>query len=405
MKCRGCGGSNYSRVKKNKFEASLNILFPIRAYVCNICGGRFHNYGYYISLLFNATLAFVTINLIYSFSLPNNNLDVVSDTNFANKLSITKDIGQNLKNSFADFNSGHSEQVQEQILKESEPKSELNSQSLLAKSIKEKSTTNQLQVNKQTQTLSLASIDYINKLNVNDSTKQLSIKQCFRDKKIILFDQDMFVHYDNDEQEDRISLEKGQVLVYLSVPNTGITETAHYVYSIPDEYSGLSHNFVFLDRDEDGSIDNEIHAYPKNSNFPTNLCKSTPDNLVNKCSILTQEYPFEVEFSKQLKAGINWLHSQPNHNYTIQLYAGLNLLEANNFIQQHGLEHQAKVFPAIVNGQSYFKVIVGNYDQIEVAQRRISTSPRKNHAFQPLVRKFSTYYAEISKLASRISCT
>ena len=89
-----------------------------------------------------------------------------------------------------------------------------------------------------------------------------------------------------------------------------------------------------------------------------------------------------------------WVYSQPEENFTIQLFATKQENKTAKFIQQYALTEQAKVIPAIVKGTKYYKVILGSFTEWNDAAVEIGALPQDLRDERPWVRKFNTLYPE-----------
>ena len=98
---------------------------------------------------------------------------------------------------------------------------------------------------------------------------------------------------------------------------------------------------------------------------------------------------------KQSSSGWPWIYSQPEENFTIQLFATKEESKTAKFIQQYALTERAKVISAIVKGTQYYKVILGSFIEWNDAAVEIGGLPQDLRDERPWVRKFATLYPEL----------
>ncbi len=115
--------------------------------------------------------------------------------------------------------------------------------------------------------------------------------------------------------------------------------------------------------------------------------------------IIENNNPIELaqatEPENQPLSGWPWVYSQPEENFTIQLFATKEESKTEKFIQQYALTDRAKVIAAIVKGTQYYKVILGSFAQWNDAAVEIGGLPQDLRDERPWVRKFATLYPEL----------
>ena len=95
--------------------------------------------------------------------------------------------------------------------------------------------------------------------------------------------------------------------------------------------------------------------------------------------------------------GWDWVYSQPQENFTIQLFATKAHEKTGKFIQQYALSEGAKVIQAVVKGTTYYKVLIGSFGEWNDAAVEIGTFPQDLRNQRPWVRKFGSLYKELPK--------
>jgi len=94
-------------------------------------------------------------------------------------------------------------------------------------------------------------------------------------------------------------------------------------------------------------------------------------------------------------SGWPWVYSQPEENFTIQLFATKEESKTEKFIQQYALTERAKVIAAVVKGTQYYKVILGSFTEWNDAAVEIGGLPQDLRDERPWVRKFAALYPEL----------
>ncbi len=127
---------------------------------------------------------------------------------------------------------------------------------------------------------------------------------------------------------------------------------------------------------------------------------ATGDEPLVSHSQLTEENTNSIELSQAetdsqpLLSGWAWVYSQPEENFTIQLFATKEQAKTDKFIQQYALTQRAQVIPAIVKGTQYYKVILGNFTQWNDAAVEIGALPQDLRDQRPWVRTFASLHPE-----------
>ena len=99
-------------------------------------------------------------------------------------------------------------------------------------------------------------------------------------------------------------------------------------------------------------------------------------------------------------SGWNWIYSQPQENFTIQLFATKDADKTDKFIQQYALSERAQVIQAVVKGTTYHKVLLGSFNEWNDAAVEIGAFPQDLRNQRPWVRKFGSLYAELPQTIS-----
>jgi hypothetical protein len=89
-----------------------------------------------------------------------------------------------------------------------------------------------------------------------------------------------------------------------------------------------------------------------------------------------------------------WILAQPENNYTIQLFGSGNEEQVTDYINKHQLVGKVAYFNTIRDGETWYSVIYGNFDDVQKARVTVNTRDAifKN---SPWVRQFKSIQDKI----------
>ncbi|MDH5729172.1 MAG: SPOR domain-containing protein [Gammaproteobacteria bacterium] len=95
----------------------------------------------------------------------------------------------------------------------------------------------------------------------------------------------------------------------------------------------------------------------------------------------------------------DWLNQQPAKRYTLQLLASRKKSAVTDFIKQHNIEQDAAYFPSIRNGDQWYAVVYGNFENRQSAKAAAKNLPPSLSTVTPWLRSMRGVQKDIEKQA------
>lgn len=93
--------------------------------------------------------------------------------------------------------------------------------------------------------------------------------------------------------------------------------------------------------------------------------------------------------------GIDWINSQSDGSYSLQVISTSTLQAVFDFCREHNICSKSAFYQSQVKGKTYFRLLYGNFASHKAAQVAISSLPADLQQLKPWPRKFSQIKAEI----------